>query len=179
MVFSLVDAAEISKEVQSGSGNYINPSKINGELRVRLYGEGITGYEAWITEDGKDKPVRWESKPADLPENIRKDENGNSQLKRFCAALAWDYESSQFKILSLTQKTLIGALMGLIADEDWGDPAGYDIKIGKKGEGLKTEYSLKPVSKKSPSKESSDAFAELSCDLTKMFDGEDPFGEAL
>ena len=69
--------------------------------------------------------------------------------------------------------------MALIADEDWGDPSGYDLKISRKGEGLKTEYALKPVSKKSASKESSDAFERISCDLTKMFDGEDPFGESV
>lgn len=176
MVFSVAEATEIQKEVKSGSANYINPSKIDGEIRLRLFGEGITGYETWVTEDGKDSPMRWESKPSELPENVRKDDNGNSQLKRFVSAIAWDYESERFKILSITQKTLISSLMGLIADDDWGDPSKYDIKIGRKGEGLKTEYTLKPVSKKAPTKDSADAFAELACDLSKMFDGEDPFG---
>ena len=54
-----------------------------------------------------------------------------------------------------------------------------DIKISRKGEGLQTEYKLTPCPKKSATKESSDAFAELACDLSKLFDGEDPFGEAL
>ena len=176
MVFTLSQAADIQKEVTTGSGRYINPSKIDGEIRIRLFGEGITGYEAWNTEN---RPVRWESKPASLPENIRENEDGRDPLRRFVAALAWDYENNDFKIISLTQKTLISSLMALIADEDWGDPSGYDLKISRKGEGLKTEYSLKPVSKKSASKESCDAFDELSCDLTKMFDGEDPFGESV
>jgi hypothetical protein len=178
MVFSLVEAAEIQKEVESGGGRYINPSKIQGEKRIRLFGEGITGFETWVTEDGKDKPMRWESKPSELPDNVRKDDNGNSQLKRFVSVIAYDYETEDFKVLSLTQKTLIQALMSLIADEDWGDCSGYDIKITRKGEGLKTEYTLKPVSKKVPTKELKDAFAELSCDLSKMFDGEDPFGDS-
>ena len=70
--------------------------------------------------------------------------------------------------------------MGYIADGDnWGDPNGYDIKISRKGEGLQTEYALKPMPPKPPTKESADAFAEMACDLTKMFDGEDPFADAL
>jgi len=176
MVFSLAEAESIAKEVDSGSGRFINPSKIDGETRLRLYGEGITGYEAWTNDN---KPVRFESRPSELPDNIRKNEDGRDPLKRFIACLAWEYDSSSFKIISITQKGLIKELMGYIADEDWGDPAGYDIKISRKGEGLQTEYTLKPAGKKPPSKESSDAFSELTCDLSKIFDGEDPFAEAL
>lgn len=176
MVFSVTEAQELAKEVSSGGGRFINPSKIDGETRIRLFGEGVTGYEGWTTDN---KPVRWESRPAELPENIRKNDDGRDPLKRFVAAIAWEYDTSSFKIISLTQKGLIKDLMGYIADGDWGDPSGYDIKISRKGEGLQTEYKLTPCPKKSATKESSDSFAELACDLSKLFDGEDPFGEAL
>lgn len=173
MVFTLDQATDLQKEVSTG--RYIKPSKIQGEIRVRLFGKGISGYEAWTNDD---KPIRWESKPAALPENIR-EEPGRDPLKRFVAAIAWDYEAGEFRILQLTQKTLISDLMGLLTDSDWGPECDYDIKISRKGEGLKTEYDMKPVSKKPPSKESSDAFDALDCDLSKLFDGEDPFGQSV
>ena len=177
MVFSVAEAEVLSKEVSSGGGRFINPSKIDGETRIRLFGEGVTGFEGWSIDS---KPVRWESRPSELPENIRKNDDGRDPLKRFIAAIAWEYETSSFKIISLTQKGLIKELMGYIADSDnWGDPNGYDIKISRKGEGLQTEYALKPMPPKAPTKESVDAFAELACDLTKLFDGEDPFADAL
>ena len=178
-MFSLAEAAEISKEVDSGNGRYINPGKIDGEIRLRLFGDGITGYELWVTENGKDKPMRWESKPSELPSNVKVYDGGReSQLKRFVAVVAWDYEAEEFKVLGMTQKTLISALMGLIADDDWGDPSGYDIKISKTGTNLTSEYFLKPVPKKAVTKELKEGFADLACDLSKMFDGEDPFGDA-
>ena len=177
-MFSLAEAAEILKEVDSGNGRYINPGKIDGEIRLRLFGEGITGYEVWVTEDGKDKPMRWESKPSELPSNLKVYEGGReSQLKRFIAVIAWDYEAEEFKILSMNQKTLLSALMGLIADEDWGDPSGYDIKIRKEGVNKNSEYFLKPVPKKAVTKELKESYANLACDLSKMLDGEDPFGD--
>lgn len=176
MVFSVTEATELQKEVSSSGGRFINPSKIDGETRIRLFGEGVTGFEGWTTDN---KPVRWESRPDGLPENIRKNDDGRDPLKRFVAAIAWEYDSNSFKIISLTQKGLIKDLMGYIADKQWGDPAGYDIKIARKGEGLQTEYNMMPCPPKSPTKEAADAFAELSCDLSKLFDGEDPFGESL
>jgi hypothetical protein len=61
---------EIAKE-SSGSGRYLTPSKIDGEVRVRFFGAGITGFEAW-TDDNK--PIRWETKPEELPANVRQQE---------------------------------------------------------------------------------------------------------
>lgn len=58
---------EILKE-SSGSGRYVNPSKIEGELRLRLFGTGVSGFEGWTDEN---KPVRWELKPTELPSNIK------------------------------------------------------------------------------------------------------------
>ena len=84
--FPVAEAEQLQKEVSSGSGRFINPSKIDGETRIRLFGEGVTGYEGWTTDS---KPVRWESRPAELPENILTNEDGRDTLKRFVAAIAW------------------------------------------------------------------------------------------
>lgn len=163
---------EISKE-SSGSGRYINPAKIDGELRVRFFGEGISGFEAW-TDDNK--PIRWESKPESLPSNIRQQE-GYQTLKRFLAGIVYDYSSNSFKILQITQKTLMEQLFKYIKDEDYGQPVNYDIKISRTGEGKKTEYTLVPAPPKSPTKEVAAAFEALHCNLPALFDGDDPFAE--
>jgi hypothetical protein len=164
---------EISKE-SSGSGRYLNPAKITDEVRVRFFGSGITGFEAWTIDN---KPVRWETKPEELPANIRQQE-GYQTIKRFIAGLVYDYSANDFKILQITQKTLMDQLFKFISDEDYGDPTGYDIKISKTGEGKKTEYSLVAAPPKAIKSDIQQRFDDLRCDLNRLFDGEDPFAEA-
>jgi hypothetical protein len=131
---SITAIEEIAKET-SGSGRYLNPAKIDGEVRVRFFGSGITGFEAW-TDDNK--PVRWETKPEELPANIRQQE-GFQTIKRFLAGLVYDYSANDFKILQITQKTLMDQLFKFIKDEDYGDPPPT------------TSRSAKPVKAKRPS----------------------------
>lgn len=164
---------EISKESGS-SGRYLNPSKIDGEIRVRFIGAGITGFEAW---NDQNKPVRWETKPTELPSNIRVKE-GIAPLKRFIASVVYDYSSQEFKIMQITQKTLMEQLFKYIKDEDYGDPTQYDIKIGRTGEMLKTEYSVVPSPPKPLAKDIQAAYEKLHCNLQALFDGDDPFAEA-
>ena len=164
---------EISKE-SSGSGRYLNPAKIDGEVRVRFFGTGRTGFEAW-TDDNK--PVRWPTKPEKLPANIRQQE-GFQTLKRFLAGLVYDYSANDFKILQITQKTLMDQLFKFIKDEDYGDPTTYDIKIGKTGEGKKTEYTLVAAPPKAVKADLKTRYDELTCDLSRLFDGDDPFATA-
>jgi hypothetical protein len=167
----LVD--EIAKE-SSGSGRYINPAKIEGEIRLRFFGSGITGFEAW-TDDNK--PIRWETKPDELPANIRQQE-GYQTLKRFLAGVVYDYASESFKILQITQKTLMDQLFKFMKDEDYGDPTGYDVKISRSGEGKKTEYTLVAAPPRAVAKDIQSAYDNLTCNLNALFDGDDPFAEA-
>ena len=164
---------EISKE-SSGSGRYLHPSKLTEEVRVRFFGTGITGFEAW-TDDNK--PIRWETKPEELPANIRQQE-GYQTIKRFVAGIVYDYSADDFKIIHITQKTLMDKLFKFISDEDYGDPTGYDVKIDKTGEGKKTEYTLVAAPPKAVKAEVQKRFDQLKCDLSRLFDGEEPFGES-
>jgi hypothetical protein len=164
---------EISKE-SSGSGRYLNPAKITDEVRVRFFGAGITGFEAWTVDN---KPIRWETKPEELPSNIRQQE-GYQTIKRFIAGVVYDYSADDFKILQITQKTLMDQLFKFISDDDYGDPTSYDIKISKSGEGKKTEYSLVAAPPKTVKAELQERFENFKCDLPRLFDGEDPFGDA-
>jgi len=164
---------EISKEA-SGSGRYLNPSKFTEETRLRFFGSGLTGFEAWTVDN---KPIRWETKPEELPANIKQQE-GYQTIKRFLAGVVYDYASDDFKILQMTQKTLMDQLFKYIADEDYGDPTNYDIKISKKGEGKQTEYTLVAAPPKEVKPALQARFDDLECDLTRLFDNEDPFGSS-
>lgn len=162
---------EISNE-SGASGRYINPSKLQGEKRLRFFGEGITGYSAWTIDK---KPIRWESRPAELPSNIAPDLGGKISVKRFIAGLVYDYEAGDFKILEITQRTLMDQLFKFMKDSDYGDPTGYDIKISKTGEGKETEYTLVAAPPKSVTKEMAEAYEQVTCNLKALFDGDDPW----
>lgn len=164
---------EISKE-SANNGRYINPSKIEGEKRLRFIGAGITGWSSWTVDK---KPIRWESKPEVLPENLAPDQNGKISLKRFIAGVVYDYEAQDFKILEITQRTLMDQLFKFVKDEDYGQPTGYDIKISKTGEGMKTEYTLVAAPPKAVTKEIAAGFEALTVNLNALFDGDDPWAE--
>jgi hypothetical protein len=162
---------EISKE-STGSGRYLNPAKIQGEVRVRLVGQGITGFGSWTVDK---KPIRWQSRPSELPSNLAPDRNGNVSVKRFIASLVYDYSSADFKIMEITQKSLMDQLFKFVKDDDYGDPSGYDIKIGRTGEGLDTQYTLVAAPPKSLTKEITTALEKLTVNMEALFDGDDPF----
>jgi hypothetical protein len=164
---------EIQSEV-SGLGRYINPSKLEGEKRLRCIGEGITGFSAWTVDK---KPIRWEAKPVQLPSNLAPDLSGKVALKRFIASIVYDYEAGDFKILEITQQTLMTQLFKFIKDDEYGDPKDYDIKISKKGQGKDTEYSLLASPPRPVSKDIATSFEGVVCNLRALFDGEDPWGE--
>ena len=66
--------------------------------------------------------MRWEVKPEALPSNLAPDMSGKVTLRRFIAGLVYDYEAQDFKILEITQRTLMDQLFKFIKDEDYGDP---------------------------------------------------------
>ena len=171
--FLSLDVVEAISKESSGNGRYINPAKIDGAKRLRFFGGGITGWEAWTTDN---KPVRWEIKPDEFPANIRRDD-GNVNCKRFLSGLVYDYEDSSFKILNITQRTLMDQLFRFMKDSDYGDPSGYDIKISRTGEGLKTVYTLVAAPPKPVTKEIASAYDEVHCNLKALFDGDDPWAD--
>lgn len=175
--FSTEDLESLQKEVTSSNGRFINPSKIEGDSRMRCFGPAVKGWEGWTTED---KPIRWPMMPTELPENIRKRDDGKDPLKSFMALLVWEYDSMSFKVLSLTQKTLIRDFTTYALDkENWGSYVDWDFKITREGKGLETKYTFNPMPPKAPPGEAVHEFKNLTFDINKLFDGEDPFGEAL
>lgn len=166
----------LSKELQSG--RYLNLSKIQGEKKVRFFGEGIMGWEAW-TEDNK--PLRWELKPSELPTNLKKSDDGSVSIKRFIAAIVWDYDDETFKIINLNKSSVLKDFLAYYKTPEYGDPQGYDLKISKTGSGMDTEYTTLALPPKPVSKSLADSFVEecSSWNLAAMFDGDDPFGAAV
>jgi hypothetical protein len=165
---NLSDVEEIKKESQS---NYISPAKITEEVRLRILGAGVTGFEGW-TDDNK--PVRWQTKPEKLPANI-KVQDGYQPIKRFLAALVYSYESDSFKVLQVTQKTLMEQLFKYYQDIDYGDPVNYDIKISKTGVKKDTTYTLIASPPKALPSGILQRYEDFYCNLNNLFDGTDPF----
>jgi hypothetical protein len=95
--------------------------------------------------------------------------------KEFFALIVWNYGSEQISILEVTQASIIGEIVSLANDEDWGDPKEYDISIVKTGEGMETRYNTVPKPKKAQTKEIQQAFADAEINLMALFSGDDPF----
>jgi len=163
----------LSKELQSG--RYLNLSKINGEKKVRFFGQGLTGWEAW-TDDKT--PIRWETKPSEYPANIKRGDDNSVDLKRFVAGIVYDYEDDQFKIMNINKPSVLTEFFKYCKTPEYGDPQGYDIKFGKTGSGMDTKYTTLALPPKSVPDLLIARFKE-ECSgwcLAAIFDGDDPFG---
>jgi hypothetical protein len=128
---------------------------------------------AWSeNKEGKRQPHRWrlgDKAPGTFKESP----------KEFFAILVWNYKESRIQILELTQQGLKRELMALFCDkEDWGDPRRYDILITRSGEGLETSYAMTPKPPKPRADEINEAVKNLKANLTALYDGGDPFGDA-
>lgn len=182
---------ELKESIASSSGRYLTPSKVEGTVRFRFFGAGRTGWEGWLElEGGKYKPFRWEQLPedGDLPAGIRlNDKSGKPDIKRFVAGIVYEYklnkageiveDQGQFKILQITQVKIMEQLFKHIADPDYGDPNGYDLKLSRDGEGLKTTYSLTTAPPKAVAKSIAALWEEeqSKIDLDAYMACEDPF----
>ena len=144
-----------------------------GANKFRFIGKSVTGYEFFVEVDGK--PVKLTKK-----DPFTKDELDNlasfkeSKPRYFMACCVYEYASDSFKLLSLTQNSILSAIRDAIQNPDYGDIHGYDITITKKGEALATEYSVLP----SPPKPLAEPLLKLSqlldYDLNLLFEGEYP-----
>ena len=178
-----IDRVEANSKTTGG--NFVNIGQIDGEAKFRFVGEGIDGVQCWVADPdgGKDKPMRFEEQPAEDPAGLRKRESG-SVYQGFMACFAWNYEAEKFQTMVITQKAIKDALIDHIRDEDFGDPTdpktGYDFKIRREVTGPQprdVKYHFKALAPKPLSKQVADAFDELSGDLTKLYDGEDPLAK--
>ena len=89
--------------------------------------------------------------------------------------IVFDYADNQVKILEITQQTIQKTIQDLAANEDWGSPSEYDIKITRKGQEKQTEYTVMPSPKKPLTEEIKKAALDKPVNLDTLFKNGDPF----
>lgn len=160
------------------SGNYMKLE--DGANKIMILGSAILGYEYWNFDN---KPVRLKERPAAVPEDIRKEDDGKpSAVKHFWAFPVWNYSSRKVEVLEITQKGIMGSLQNLAHSEDWGDPIQtYAITINRSGKGFDTEYNVVPSPKTEFPSDIGTAWDKVKkdgFDIGRLFEGGDPFSGA-
>ena len=183
-----------SSAVAGGTGGgYLNPSKIQSGSSVRfalLSDQPLEFFECWgEAEDGSVKPFRFAEDPseADIKEEMgdaysrRLNREGTAPegVKFAIAAPVYNFDTEAVQIMQLSQKSIIRELDGISQMEDYANLLEHDFVLGKEGNGLNTEYSLRPVPrKKGADKAIGGAWAEAKesgFEIGRLLTGENPF----
>lgn len=152
-----------SYEVPQSAGGYMKFQQ--GENKFRILSKPIIGWLDW-----KDKvPHRFGYK--NKPEKPMSDQ----PIKHFWAMIVFDYSDKTVKILEITQSTIQKAISDLSANEDWGSPHAYDLKVTKKGQEKQTEYAVMPSPKKDLSEDVKKAALDKPINLEALYKNADPF----
>lgn len=147
---------------------------MKGETRVRILAAPLLGYVAWVSQQGKRKPVRRSENTFQAGEYDPKQEP-----KHFWAMPVWEYASGQVKVWELTQVSIMGVVRKLSVHKKWGAPFDYDVVIQATGDGMEREYSVIPEPKEELDINAADRWreAQATFDITRLMDGGDPFGD--
>ena len=155
--------------------DYISPKSTgyymkieDGENKIRILSRPVVGWEDWCEK----KPVRFK-----YNEKPQKPFDAEKPIKHFWAMIVWNYVDEEIQILHITQASIRKAIEEFYKDEDWGAPFFYDLKITKKGEKLKTEYSVIALPHKELKADVKEKFNERRCNLEALFDNLDPFSK--
>ena len=148
---------------------------VEGKNKFRVLSSAIVGYEYW-TEDNK--PVRSKTPIDEEPTNIKRDKDGNYNISHFWAFVVWNYDAKRIQILELKQKGVMTYMQGLVNDEMWGNPKGYDIVITRKGSGFDTEYITTANPHRPLDPEIQAKYENTKINLEALFTGADPFSKA-
>jgi len=157
-------------EVPKGASMYMKFEQ--GDNKFRIIQKPIFGWEGWVVEDGKDVPKRFPFN--ERPVDVR--EFKDQRLNHFWAMAVWNFQTKSVEVLEITQKTIQKTIESLARNEDWGSPLDYSITVTREGEKLETKYTVTPSPKAETPKEIVDTFKEMTdFDITRLFDGGDPF----
>jgi len=122
----------------------------------------ITGFEYFEEmDDGKKRPIRSTTTMKHLDE------------KHFWAFKVYNHNIGLVQLCTIKQKWIMKSMSDLFANEDYGDPLGYDITISRTGKGMDTIYGLVP----SPPKPLTATYEDKSINWNNWIDGEDPLSE--
>ena len=104
---------------------------------------------------------------------------GTVDVKFFIAVPVYNYESGKVQVLQITQKSILKEIDQISQMEDYEDLLAWDFTISKKGSGLTTEYTVRPVPRKKGSQEHVDAaWLEAKSegfDIGRLMTGGNPF----
>ena len=140
----------------------------DGLNRFRFLSDVVVGWEGWKNQ----KPFRHKGDVCQIkPEEVDLNKNGKPNINYFWAAIVWNCNDKQLQILEITQKTIMGPLLDLEQNSDWGDLKLYDITINKKKEGDKTSYTVLGIPPKPVDPEIQEAYQTTDIKLEKLFEG--------
>ena len=175
-------------------GGYLQVSKLSdgGSVRFALLSdEPLEFYECWGTCDGVSKPFRFDYEPT--PEDVAAEMGdfepregrggpGTIDIKFAIAVPVYNFDTGNVQVLSLTQKSILKELDAVSQMEDYEDLLSWDFNLSKKGSGLTTEYTLRPVPRKKGAQEHIDAaWIEAKSngfDISRLLTGGNPFKAA-
>lgn len=148
----------------STSSNYTKLQQ--GDNTLRILSKPIIGWEMWI--NGHPKRYRYDQKPEATEESVPRE---------FWAMVVWNRDSERLQVFHVTQGSIKKTLRELVADDMWGSPHQYDIKITRSGQQLKTNYSVTPRPKTPIDNHIEQAFLDAGINLEALFTNDDPFAE--
>jgi len=190
----LSKAASASVNSSNSGGGYLTLSKLpdGGSVRFALLSdEPLEFYESWGTANGASKPFRFDFEPtyedvvAEMGEFEPREGRGGpgtADVKFAIAVPVYNYESGKLQVLQITQKSILKELDQISQMEDYENLLQWDFTVSKKGSGLLTEYTLRPVPRKKGSQEHIDAaWLEAKSegfDISRLLTGTNPFKAA-
>ena len=155
------------------TSNYLKLTE--GDHTFRVLTSAIEGWEYFNTEN---KPVRSKTPIDEEPRDIKHDKDGNYVISHFWAFVVWNYDAKRIQVLELKQKGVMTYIQGLVNDEAWGNPKGYDLVITRKGSGFDTEYTTTANPHRPLDPEIQAKYESIKVNLEALYTGDDPFGKA-
>ena len=178
----------------ASGGGYLQVSKLpdGGSVRFALLSdEPLEFYECWGTSSDGTKPFRFDTEPT--PEQVQLEMGdyepregrggpGTIDIKFAIAVPVYNFDTGNVQVLSLTQKSILKELDQISQMDDYEDLLSWDFSLSKKGAGLTTEYTLRPVPRKKGAQEHIDAAwieaKSAGFDISRLLTGGNPFKAA-
>ena len=185
-----------SSAVSTGAGGgYLNPSKIQSGTSVRfalLDDNPLEFFEVWgEATDGSVKPFRFRDEPnpdtidtefgSDYSRRLNRVGTGPEPAKFSIAVPVFNHVTGSVQVLQVPQKSINREFDSISQMDDYSNLLEWDFVLGKEGNGLNTEYSLRVVPRKKASEDTLNAAWEEAksggFDISRLLSGGNPFKE--
>ena len=185
-----------SSAVAAGSGGGdLNPSKIQSGSSVRfalLDDNPLEFFEIWgEASDGSVKPFRFRDEPtpddvqaefgSDYSRRLNREGSAPEPAKFAIAVPVFNHDAGSVQVLQVSQKSINREFDSISQMDDYSNLLEWDFVLGKEGNGLNTEYSLRAVPRKKGSQDGVNAAWEEAkssgFDISRLLSGGNPFKE--